>query len=202
MLWEAVDSYTPPFYRGKALPTSESSIRVVALTHDAIRNNQYIYTWRKNSRVDQEQSGFGAQSYIAKNTFFESEYFIDVDVAGRQTPFQAQANLVVPRFDPEVRFSLRSIAGERVPARNNAFRVADGAYTLRAEPYFFSTPFNANAIETQWFVQDDPVNDTNARSNTLLFAPPSESGFANIRAEINHRDRILQVAEGGTRITY
>ena len=31
LLWQATDSYVPPFYRGKELPTAESEVKVVAM---------------------------------------------------------------------------------------------------------------------------------------------------------------------------
>jgi hypothetical protein len=39
ILWESVDGYTPPFYKGKALPTLGSSIKVVAVPNtNTIKN--------------------------------------------------------------------------------------------------------------------------------------------------------------------
>jgi len=48
LLWEA-NTYTPPFYRGKALPTYKSSIKVLALPSGKNINTKFIYNWSIDS---------------------------------------------------------------------------------------------------------------------------------------------------------
>jgi hypothetical protein len=58
MLWQATDSYIPPFYKGKALPTPESEVRVVAMPEikSSSKNTSWIdpknltYTWQKDNK--------------------------------------------------------------------------------------------------------------------------------------------------------
>ena len=52
LLWEAMDSYTPPFYKGKALPSTESQIKIVAYPNTSGLSNtnqkNISYTWKNN----------------------------------------------------------------------------------------------------------------------------------------------------------
>jgi hypothetical protein len=36
LMWEGVDSYTPPFYRGKSFPSAEGLIKVVAIPNTSV----------------------------------------------------------------------------------------------------------------------------------------------------------------------
>jgi len=44
ILWESTDSYVPPFYEGKALPSIESTIKVVALPIKLCISLALLYT--------------------------------------------------------------------------------------------------------------------------------------------------------------
>lgn len=59
LLWEAVDSYVPPFYRGKALPSAEGALRVTAVAIGTNNKSNQIFTWLRNNIISQPESGFG-----------------------------------------------------------------------------------------------------------------------------------------------
>ncbi len=70
LLWQADDSYVPPFYKGKAMPSAESSIKVVALPE--IRNGSTIvsvqnmtYSWQKDYNKDVNDSGYGNRNVLS-----------------------------------------------------------------------------------------------------------------------------------------
>ncbi|MFQ5754351.1 MAG: hypothetical protein ACE5HI_20410, partial [bacterium] len=56
LIWEA-GVYTPPFYSGKALPSSESEITIVAVPQlvtssgNKLKSSDLIFTWKKDGKV-------------------------------------------------------------------------------------------------------------------------------------------------------
>lgn len=206
LLWEAVNSYTPPFYKGKALPASESILRVVALPSGVIGNDQFVYTWEHNGNVQQDQSGFKKHSFEARNNFFDKKFVVDVNVTGRLTPFRARASLVVPRFDPEIHFAINNPLGVPVAQINNGFRINGKFNTLVAHPYYFSVKEGLKYIQVLWTIDGEPYTPPLSSSRPSIeipVIPPSEgSGSSDIRVQIVNNNEILQQSEGQTQIRF
>jgi hypothetical protein len=69
ILWEGADSYVPPFYKGRALPTSEGLIKVLAIPQvkdGALQTdvNNFVFKWKRDDKVIQSGSGYGKNSLI------------------------------------------------------------------------------------------------------------------------------------------
>ena len=68
ILWQATDSTVPPFYRGKAMPTSESEVKFVAIpdvqstSGGLISGRSLVYDWSENYNADAADSGYGKDS--------------------------------------------------------------------------------------------------------------------------------------------
>lgn len=78
LLWEATDAYVPPFYKGKALPVSQSDVRITAIPETLLIEPtdapNLIYYWDRNYQRQQSGSGFGKQSFnFTLDPFSESE---------------------------------------------------------------------------------------------------------------------------------
>lgn len=67
ILWEA-DTYTPPFYKGKALLTAEAKMRAIAIPdntagQNALNAGNLVYVWEKDGTTVSESSGYGKNSF-------------------------------------------------------------------------------------------------------------------------------------------
>ena len=209
LLWEAPDSYTPPFYRGKALPGSEAYFKVVAMPSGVITNDQYVYTWEHNGDVKQDKSGFKRSSFTIRNNFFDKRFKVAVTVMGRLTPFRAEANLIVPRFDPEVRFAVESLTGEPIIKQNNGFTI-DGQFNrLVAHPYYFSAADaqGFDNLEFDWRIDGESyvpgTGGLSSQKNEVPVVPPTEgSGLSNISVQVVNINEILQQASAETQVRF
>ena len=95
LLWQA-NSYTPPFYKGKALYPPQGTITFVAVPEfvvngKSIDSHNLIYKWIKDTTVLGDQSGYGKSSItvsgsvIAKPTNMQVDVStVDGNVLGRQ----------------------------------------------------------------------------------------------------------------------
>lgn len=206
LLWEAVNSYVPPFYRGKALPTSESYLRVVALPSGLIGNDQYVYTWEHNGDVKQDKSGFKKHSFLIRNNFFDKRFQVDVTVSGRLKPFRAQASLVLPRYEPEIHFAVETLDQTPVIQQNQGFTIGGQFNRLIAHPYYFSAADGFDTLDFEWSIDGEryfPSVSLSGLDNEIPLVPPTGgSGFSNVTVQVVNNNEILQQAAAETQIRF
>lgn len=205
VLWQAENSYTPPFYRGKALPSSESTLKVLALPFDFTENDQYNYIWEYQAQVDQASSGFRENIYRIDNRFFDKGFLIDVTATRRDGGFQATQELSLPRYDPEVHFIAYDPFGTKQKIQNGSLIIDDEYVLLEAVPYYFSTNFFSRDVLLEWEIDrvpyfSDPGDDL--RYNQIFLSPADGSGSSRVEAKILHDKKLLQEAERGITVRY
>jgi len=144
IMWEA-DTYTPPFYKGKALLTPEANVRVVAIPEVAgIANplgpGDLIYNWKKNDQIDSFASGAGKNSYSFVGPKPLSNTKISLAVSTIDDSAQSEMKISLPFAMPHILFyekdPLLGILYNK-PFDNQA-DLTKKELSLSAEPYFFS----------------------------------------------------------------
>jgi hypothetical protein len=88
LIWEA-DSYTPPFYQGKALLSQYETVKVVAVPHlgkdsSTLSPTNLIYTWEKDGRVIGNLSGYGKNTLIIDSSLTLKASTINVTVSNKE----------------------------------------------------------------------------------------------------------------------
>ncbi len=146
LLWSA-DTYTPPGYRGKALPVNGSTVRVVALPNIVIDGKRIAasaltYTWEMDNRPLRESSGVGRDTFsVGLNSSPGVEHTVKVRVEDALARAQQEQFLRISAQKPRLTFyELDPLRG---PRYQNSIM---GTYNLRsggetrflAVPYFFS----------------------------------------------------------------
>ena len=202
MLWEATDSIVPPFYEGKAMPTSESVVKFVAIPQIKGANGSYlppsgfVYNWSENYTADAANSGYGVNSYQAFMDYLNPDKYMSVDVSNSDGTVATSGNITLSPVDPKIEWYAASpLYG---PLFNHAL---DGSYTvvgndtsLMAEPYFFSpgTPLSRDLAYT-WKLNDAAI-DTPSIPNTLFLHrdTTTETGTATLSVEINNASKLFQ----------
>lgn len=105
VLWES-DSYTPPLYSGRRLPSGGTSIIAQAMPHFVRTNGtvipakDLIYTWRRNGRVIGGVSGLGASSARLDSPGLFASDTITVDARTRDNLLQGRAEFVIAAEEP------------------------------------------------------------------------------------------------------
>ncbi|OGJ08744.1 hypothetical protein A3I95_00460 [Candidatus Nomurabacteria bacterium RIFCSPLOWO2_02_FULL_44_12] len=197
LLWEATDSYVPPFYKGKALPTIDSEIKIVAMPE--VKNTSpknIVYSWKKDYTADQGASGFGRNFYIYINDYLEDSNTISV-VASTVDGTSSESNITVRAAAPKIAFYRQDnglgIIWEQ--ALSNNHRIA-GEEILVAIPYFIS-PKNLqqpNLVWT-WSINNSAVKTSSIRKNFFpVKVGEGTSGTSTIGLQIENTDRIFQSA--------
>lgn len=142
LLWEAVDAYTPPFYKGKALFPVGGIVRAVAIPSTAAPK-QLSYTWKRNTFTQEASSGYEKTSFIFRNDPLQTQENIEVSVVSGG--FSGASRIKLQPYAP-VALWYEVIDGMVQVAKgyNEQLSTKKSGIVLRIEPYYFSVP---NTIE-------------------------------------------------------
>lgn len=198
LLWEAPESYTPPFYRGKALPGSESNIHVVAVPQTISSQNpqRFVYAWKNNGETDQDASGFNKRDFLVQNDFFSNRFVVDTEMVSQGGQVTIEKSLTVPRFDPRILFEVRqpsSIA--KLSHADTPTTINNDLNVLIAHPFFFSTRDGEEGLSYEWSINGERYygDTTSLPKNYVPLVPAQgQSGSATIAVTARHGIRTLQ----------
>lgn len=211
LLWEAL-TYTPPGYKGRAVPVIESPIKVTALPHlfskgKEILGSDLIYEWSLNFKKDIRASGAGKNSFI-----FQLKDFDDFDVTLKVS---SRDNSAV--FEKGFTFSADSISTQpkilfyennplEGPRYNKALAreitLSNGEIGIRAEPFFFSRGALAN-LSYEWTMNAEKIfPEQFANVLSLRTGPANGGGRSVIGLRISNPVNLLQTAEERVEINY
>lgn len=158
-LWHA-DTYTPPFYKGKALVTAQSPVTITAQPFlinaqgTRIPPERLVYTWRENGTEMKDESGFGKQTITIEGprTFQRKIFTLEVSSANRQ--IKTEGGVVIRAVQPSVVFyEKRPLGGVWYEeALGGVFDLTREELTLRAEPFFFPVKAirSAENLDIEW----------------------------------------------------
>jgi hypothetical protein len=202
LIWEGANSYTPPFYRGRALPSSEGLIRVVAIPQinngkGIIDPSKYVYRWKKGDNVVSDSSGYNKSSLVYAQDYLNPSEEISVmgqDSISSQT---ASGSVTVRVSKPEIilytRDAIRGIDWNH--AITNSLDVTSAERTIIAIPYFFS-PANPNSgqLNYTWSINDTEVS-TPTTPNMLTLKSGLAKGTSSLKVRIENLVTLFLDAE-------
>ncbi len=204
LLWEATDSYVPPFYKGKKLPAAQGQITVTAIpiTSRSLISDQKnsVYYWNNNYDNNASASGFGRRSYTLQNDIFNKTERIGVTVSSTNGSFTASKSIVIPTVNPKIVFYTRNSSGKTLWNKGSVNAITTnntGTANIIIEPYYFSVqkPWQ---LEYVWKTPTQTLTQTN-RQNTITMP---NRGSTIISVDINHLSAILQSAQSRLTLTY
>lgn len=202
LLWQANDSYIPPFYRGKALATADSEVKIVAMpevkTSSGLTSPKNMtYAWKKDYTNEQDASGYGRNFFLYINDYLENSNNISVVASTVDQKYSSEANIDVGTTQPKILFyKNNSLLGTLWNmALSDTYKI-NGAEMVRAIPYFISPKEILNPrLVWSWFINDSPVSILGYRKNLIpLKAQEGVSGTSKLRLEINNQDKIFETA--------
>lgn len=140
VLWEALDSYTPPFYKGKAKPSTGALIKVVAIpAYNAPK--QLSFEWTHNDSAAQDASGIGKSSVVFKNNYLTTIESVGVVVKGGLFGGTGTTDVAIGEPSLVGYFNNGGFIDYANGSTSKLTTNEKGA-TLHIEPYFFSSQKN------------------------------------------------------------
>ena len=205
LLWEAPDSYIPPFYRGKALAGEQSIVRVVAIPNFTKKGvlqdrDQTVYNWTKNNTQPEGVSGYGKSSFTFRLDPLKSSENIKLNVGTLNGDTQVEEKLNIRPVPTRVIFYetsplLGTIFGQ---AFTTGLNLITNEITLVAEPYFFSGASDIRGNNSfVWNVGGGSVKNGSDPMRITL-KKPGTPGKTDIAIKISHITKVMQ--EAGSKI--
>lgn len=202
LLWQAKNSYTPPFYKGKALPSPDSPVKVVALPEvrsgsGLLSPKNMTYLWKQDYNNNQDGSGYGKNSFTYINDYLEDSNNISVTTSTIDRKYSSTASIDVGMTNPKILFYKNDLTLGTLweQALGNSHKIIGGEI-IEATPYFISQSSLRTPILTwDWFINDQRVSPPVYRKNTMpLRAQTGVSGTSRIKLEITNKEKIFESA--------
>ncbi|OGZ45078.1 MAG: hypothetical protein A2844_02045 [Candidatus Ryanbacteria bacterium RIFCSPHIGHO2_01_FULL_48_80] len=205
------DSYTPPWYRGKAHGTPQSDITVAATPEFRIFANRLdeanlIYTWS----VDGRKMAANGNSGTGKNLFTFSpssvsdiSYEIGLEVKDARERIKTKETTTVTPVKPELIFYERlPLFGIKNWLTLNFSEIASGkSATIELEPFFISKK-SLNNIQYTWKVNGQALENKNKNARRLFFSTEEgSSGKQSIGVSYQNLKNIFERGNGEAHIT-
>jgi hypothetical protein len=204
IVWEA-QTYTPPFYKGKALFTHQSQVMFAAFPHivadgKEIPKEKLIYTWSKDSTVLGEQNGYGKYTLSIIDSIISRPMTIAVSAQDPKSGLSAYSFITIEQQEPLILFYENSpLYGIRYNrSLSNTTSLSSNEITVEAVPYFFSTNNTTNTkdLTYTWSINNTTVEDKQNTSSRIFRKVGDITGVSNISLSIEHRQKILQSTTG------
>ncbi len=192
MLWQAVDSYVPPFYKGKALGSKEGSFKIVAIPNvitkgERISSNNLAYTWRKDGNGQPGASGWGKSFFIYKNSYIDPTNSIEVKVADVFGNTSTQGKIQITPMQPKIVLYRKGTTLSTTLSNNiqNGFTLSKDGETIVAIPYFFSTKnINFGELRFNWSINGTPATPGNIKNELKVKGAEGGTGQAKIEVDV------------------
>lgn len=200
ILWEAPETYTPPFYKGKALPIKESKVRVFGMPvrpDGTVTPSNYSYRWEKAFKVDQSASGYGKYWFDTRNNYLNLTDTIGVTASGI-TNFGGTGSITLTYTNPKILFYEVSPAYGTLYQKNLNSGVTLGTkdMTIIAEPFFFSEKDGSvleKSMRYLWSINNRAIPPP-AKINQLTLRGSTETGVAKVSLSITNTLTLFQDA--------
>ncbi len=192
VLWEA-QTYTPPFYKGKALPSYKSLVRVTAIPRfNALTSDptQYYYKWTYN-KIQGAGEALGKNSIVIPMGFPDSKIPVAVTVTLPGTDWSGYKLTNIPGHEAKlVLYEQAPLLGVQfdhaLTTNQTPKRGLGNTFNVHAVPYYFSTDNvqNGELIYTWTVNRSNVVTGLDPLNITLTKQSKAEESFAiSLRAQ-------------------
>ncbi len=180
------DTYVPSFYKGRALPSTESPVRAVVLVEDGTKAapSTYTYTWAEDGTVLMGGPVKGKYSYAFQMPQFRSKY-LSVSVLNATGEQVGKGYILLEATEPELRFY------EESPLRGLLQREMQGPFpfigdemVIHGEPYFMSNPVTENTGQFIWKVGGNKSSSNTQAPNALKLERIGQNGSTEVQLDV------------------
>lgn len=210
LLWES-DSYIPPFYRGRALPSAGTFIRANAIVYfepeGAMQTPEQdiVYTWKRNGSAVPSASGRGKSSAIFPSPTLFGTDTIRVIAATVDGRYEGEARVVISSIEPVLALykdhPLFGIMYNQA-LEKSAF-VPDAEMTFVAVPYFAEAEWgNDPRLIYSWSVNGAGIPTDESRRSALTVNAEKSSGIAQIALSLTHAVNLFMQSSGRWEVSF
>ena len=203
VIWESVNGYTPPFYKGKSFPSSEGIIKVVAVPNiiSPTSGKNVTYTWKNKDGALQDASGFNKNSYTFQNQAINGSESISVLASSLDGQYNATKTVDIPIVEPKIIFYKKSPVDGILynKALIDDVSMPEDEMTIVAEPYFLAYKGSEDRFTYNWQINNEDI-PTPTKQRELTVAPTERGGYATINLVMENLNTLYQKVTGKLRI--
>ncbi len=203
ILWEGVDSYTPPFYRGKSFISREGRIKAVAIPNTTrVGKGGVTYTWKSGDSTVLGASGYNKDAYVFTNSELNLKENLTVSASSVDGRYNATKTITIPTVSPQIVFYKKSPTegiSYNNALTNDAF-IDEEEVTIVAVPYFSALRGNENAFSYTWKVNGETI-ETPSKKTELTLRPASRGGYATVNLELDNLSTFFQRVSGQLKLS-
>lgn len=204
--WEA-DTYTPPFYEGKAMYSDQAKLKLVAETYGNTATGSIvpldtIYTWKKDNRTIQDQSGLGANvATIDNDKSILSLISIELLAESFDRSVKTSKKISIDTSKLELEYyTLDQAMGIASHPIKTGDIISKDTTSIVAVPYFMAySSLDNPLVEYEWYINSKKVNNT---VPVIGIEHPGKDGYAQVEAVIKSKDRLFQRAQKIIRLVF
>ena len=205
------NSYVPAFYEGRALPSSDTRVVIVATPFLTLKNGRaasakdLVYTWEKNGLVLGAQSGPGKQTLAIRTNALPGEP-VEVGVTVKASDGSSLSrSLVIAPISPVILLyendPLLGVRAERTA--NQGFVFTQPEVSLIAYPFYFETLFRNNPILSYtWLLNGAEVKPKEDSPTEIIMRRGGSSGDSSLRVTITNPSKVYEVAAGTVPVSF
>ena len=211
LIWQA-DTYVPSTYQGKALPTSESAVKMVAIpniitaTGRRYDPKELVYRWEKDFNFMKTQSGFGQDSFTFTSDKLFGSNKIKVIISTVDESITTEKSVTIPIRTPFIAlYQYNPLTG---PIYNNLLsreiNVGAGLFSIIAEPFYFNREvIMGDQLNLEWLVDNKPLVLKSPNSRQITFEGGQTKNQVNFGIKAVNSQNTLQNAsyDGIIRVT-
>ena len=196
ILWQG-DTYTPPFYQGKSLWSTQSMITFVAIPNGLGNPSNLYYKWIRNGTVLGNSNGVGKNTLVFLDDILSRTQNIEVEIISASDNVLASSSIsvtpIVPTLavyenNPLYGFMFHKAVGEN-------YRLKENELTLSAFPYFFNADTRlSNNLTYEWRTNTGGLG---IRNSVTYRAPDNASGSSQVSLRVSNKNYITQNVEKG-----
>ncbi len=190
-------TYTPLFYKGRALPTKGSVVNINALLQNKngpVNSAEYTYSWTLNYKSvygGVRPGGNWAQIVVPHG----KSSTITIAIQDKKGVTVARKLVAIPTVDLEVQFyELRSLLGLGQKAITGDFFVTGNSASIKAVPYYLDTRSINSNLFTEWSINNQPVLSGNSDPFEINLERGA-TGSAQIGFKLRNLSELLQSDE-------
>lgn len=199
LIWEAVDSFVPAFYQGKALHSGWGPVKVTVIPHIPKNNqsggrfsaNELVYSWKFNNLVYGDDSGRGENTFTFDGTPRSNRVSVEIETPGGE-PVAARS-VTIPTTEPQINlYPVSETRGVVLPQLLTDTTTDISGTGISAKPFYYlaDAPQNDN-LEYDWRINnrtlDRPADINQVQFRNDLFSSNENS----VSLEINDNSHLL-----------
>lgn len=195
IMWEALNSYVPPFYKGKALPTVGAVLKLSAIPQHSVNGslqspNQFDYSWGWEYKNKATASGFGKSYMAIQNSILRNEENVSVAAQNISGTFYAERSIRVPITQPQ---TLLYDTISTIPRLVQNYATSNNRLVLRAEPFYFSLLADGkpDSMLYEWKI-NNTVTESRGLANILPIEIAGSAQILPINLIIQHPRQLEQ----------